>query len=246
MTVVYDNNPDKQGLATDWGFACVVRGLEKTILFDTGAKGELLLRNMKKLDVTPGEIDAVVLSHIHGDHVGGLDEFLERNSDVTVVLPAAFPTRFKLRVRRAGAKIVQTLAPHEVCPGARTTRVLGGGIREQGLCVQTPEGPLVITGCAHPGVVAITKAAVLDRKQPVRAVLGGFHMRHAPRREIAGVIRALAKLGVRKAGPCHCSGDETRAMMKKAFGGGYLSVGVGSEIRFAESEDEADDQPVGD
>ena len=36
ITVVYDNNPYKEGLTTSWGFACVIRGAEKTILFDTG------------------------------------------------------------------------------------------------------------------------------------------------------------------------------------------------------------------
>ena len=36
ITVVYDNNPYKEGLTTSWGFACVIKGAEKTILFDTG------------------------------------------------------------------------------------------------------------------------------------------------------------------------------------------------------------------
>ena len=36
ITVVYDNNPYKEGLQTGWGFGCVITGAEKTILFDTG------------------------------------------------------------------------------------------------------------------------------------------------------------------------------------------------------------------
>ena len=36
ITVVYDNNPYKEGLTTSWGFACVIEGAEETILFDTG------------------------------------------------------------------------------------------------------------------------------------------------------------------------------------------------------------------
>ena len=76
ITVVSDNNPYKAGLKTSWGFACVIRGAEKTILFDTGGSSVILLGNMKLLGINPKDIDVVVLSHIHGDHVGGLDGFL--------------------------------------------------------------------------------------------------------------------------------------------------------------------------
>jgi 7,8-dihydropterin-6-yl-methyl-4-(beta-D-ribofuranosyl)aminobenzene 5'-phosphate synthase len=72
ITIVYDNNPYKKGLETAWGFSCIVRGTEKTILFDTGGDGSLLIRNMKALGIDPKEIDLIFLSHIHRDHVGGL------------------------------------------------------------------------------------------------------------------------------------------------------------------------------
>ena len=36
ITVVYDNNPYKQGLQTEWGFSAYITGPVKTILFDTG------------------------------------------------------------------------------------------------------------------------------------------------------------------------------------------------------------------
>ena len=83
ITVVYDNNPYKEGLTTSWGFACVIKGAEKTILFDTGGNSAVLLDNMQQLGMDPKEIDVVVLSHIHGDHVGGLNGFLQVNMNVT-------------------------------------------------------------------------------------------------------------------------------------------------------------------
>ena len=48
--MVYDNNPYKEGLTTSWGFACVIRGVEKTILFDTGGSSAVLLGNMQQLE----------------------------------------------------------------------------------------------------------------------------------------------------------------------------------------------------
>ena len=79
MTVVYDNNPGLEGLSAQWGFGCVIQGPDKTVLFDTGGLGWVLLPNMSLLKLDPKSIDVVVLSHIHWDHIGGLTSFaLER------------------------------------------------------------------------------------------------------------------------------------------------------------------------
>jgi 7,8-dihydropterin-6-yl-methyl-4-(beta-D-ribofuranosyl)aminobenzene 5'-phosphate synthase len=106
LIIVYDNNEYDPRLKTKWGFSCLVEGLEKTILFDTGADSATLLSNMKKLKIDPAEVDAIVLSHIHGDHVGGLSGFLEENSDVIVYLPESFPGSFKDEVRSKASRTV--------------------------------------------------------------------------------------------------------------------------------------------
>ena len=104
VTVVYDNNPYKEGLETAWGFSCLITGSEKTILFDTGGDGSSLLGNMEKLAIEPDSIDTVVLSHIHGDHTGGLHSFLEKNHEITVYLPKSFPKRFRTAPQAAEQK----------------------------------------------------------------------------------------------------------------------------------------------
>lgn len=123
-----------------------------------------------------------------------------------------------------------------VCEGAWTTGVLSEGIPEQGLCVTTASGPVVITGCAHPGVVRTVEAAKQRAGSPVRAVLGGFHMGGASARETDAVIEGLRKAGIQQVAPCHCSGDKTREAMQAAFGQGYLPSGVGAQFAFAAEE----------
>ncbi len=61
LTICYDNHPGEPGLRPAWGFACVVQGMDKTILFDTGGDGDTLLANMQELGIEPAHIDAVVL-----------------------------------------------------------------------------------------------------------------------------------------------------------------------------------------
>ena len=232
ISVVYDNYPFDERLDPAWGFSCIIEGLARTILFDTGGNGDLLLRNMSKLQFRPEQIDAVVLSHIHADHTGGLETFLRANSKVQVYLPSAFPSGFKQGVKRLGAAVVETDDPCKVCDHAWTTGVLGASIREQGLYLEADKGLIVITGCAHPGIVDITHAARRQADAPPHAVLGGFHMAGASTGEIRLAITRLSEMGVQKVGPCHCSGDETRRLMKQAFPDGYMPAGVGARFAF--------------
>jgi len=121
MTIIYDNNPYNEELETRWGFSCLVEGLEKTILFDVGGEGSVLLKNMEKLKIDPGTIDVIVLSHIHYDHIGGLSSFLEKNSLVTVYMPGSFPQSIKDEVRQVGAKLIEVYNSMEICKNAYST-----------------------------------------------------------------------------------------------------------------------------
>ena len=68
FTIVYDNRSGSKGLESAWGFSCLVKGLDVTILFDTGGDSPTLLRNMAKLGIAPESVDVIVLSHAHMDH----------------------------------------------------------------------------------------------------------------------------------------------------------------------------------
>jgi glyoxylase-like metal-dependent hydrolase (beta-lactamase superfamily II) len=49
----------------------LIRGKGRIVLVDTGFGGAVF-ESMKKLGVNPGDVDAVLLTHLHGDHIGGL------------------------------------------------------------------------------------------------------------------------------------------------------------------------------
>ncbi len=230
ITVSYDNNPYKERLTIAWGFSCVIRGTEKTILFDTGGDGSILLTNMEELGINPKEIDLVVLSHIHGDHVGGLSSFLEKNPEVVVYLPKSFPKGFKDGVKGHGAKVVEVQEPLKICEGVFSTGELGIWIKEQSLIIYTEKGLIVITGCAHPGIVKIVNKAKDLVKNDVILVMGGFHLGGESRGEIEKIVSSFKKLGVNYVGPCHCSGDAARQLFKEEYGENFINVGVGRVI----------------
>lgn len=217
ITVTYDNNPYKDGLEIAWGFSCVIKGLEKTILFDTGGDGQRLLANMNKLDIDPEEIDIVVLSHIHGDHVGGLQSVLRKNPKIIVYLPISFPDSFKDKVKNYGAKVVEVQRPLKICENVHSTGELGTGIKEQSLILRTDKGLIVITGCAHPGIVEILNKARELMKDNILLVMGGYHLGGKGKSKLEKIISSFKKLGVRYIGPCHCTGDAAREVLKKEY-----------------------------
>ena len=227
ITVSYDNNPYKERLTTAWGFSCVIRGTEKTILFDTGGDGSILLTNLEKLGINLKEIDLVVLSHIHGDHVGGLPSFLGKNPEVVVYLPKSFPKGFKDGVKEYGAKIIEVQEPLKICQEVYSTGELGTGIKEQSLIIDTEKGLIGITGCAHPGIVKIVNKAKDLVKGDVLFVMGGFHLGGESKGEIENIISSFRKLGVSYVGPCHCSGDAARQLFKEEYAENFINVGVG-------------------
>lgn len=230
ITVVYDNNPYKQGLETAWGFSCVITGPKKTILFDTGGDGSILLGNMEKLAVEPNSIDTVVLSHIHGDHTGGLSSFLEKNPDVTIYLPKLFPKKFKDNVTSYGSKIVEVGQPLKICENVYSSGELGRFIKEQSLIVRTDKGLIVITGCAHPGIVKIVQTVKTLHEDAIILVMGGFHLEWTTKGKIEKIISAFKQMGVRYVGPSHCSGHKARALFEKHFGKNYINIGAGKVI----------------
>lgn len=232
ITILYDNNPgdSDEHLETAWGFSCLVEGLGKTILFDTGGDSALLLRNMRTLEVRPRDVQVVVISHVHGDHVGGLAGFLEENSAVTVYLPQSFPESIKDATREAGAELVEVEGPVEICEHVYSTGELGGGIKEQSLMIETARGLVVITGCAHPGVVNIVRRAKELTGGEVHLVLGGFHLGGASETRIASIVGAFQQLGVQKVAPCHCSGDVARRLFGETYGEDFIPAGVGSRL----------------
>ena len=231
ITILYDNYVFTEGLRTDWGFSCILKGTEKTVLFDTGTKGDLLLENFEKLKVNPKEVDIVVISHNHGDHTGGLLAFLGKNSNVSVYLPPSCPDRFVQQVKAKGARIITTNAPAEICKGVHLTGPMGEQIIEQSMIVDAAKGSVVITGCAHPGIVEIVRKSKAIRPKDVYLVFGGFHLLRKSDAELQQIISEFKKLGVKKAGPTHCTGDRAIQMFKQAYGSDFVRMGVGRTLK---------------
>ncbi len=90
ITTLVDNNPSPEDprLAAEWGLSQCIEVNGRRLLLDTGAS-DAFARNAEVLGIDLASIDAVILSHHHSDHGGGLRRFLELNDRAPVYLGEA-------------------------------------------------------------------------------------------------------------------------------------------------------------
>jgi len=87
ITVLYDAFGKASSMKKDWGFSALVEVGGKRILFDTGNNSEIFAHNVKSKGVDLTKLDFVVMSHRHGDHIGGLNYLLSVNPNVAIYAP---------------------------------------------------------------------------------------------------------------------------------------------------------------
>ena len=204
---------------------------KKKILFDTGDNGKMLLDNMEKLGVDPKSIDTVFLSHFHHDHTGGLKEFLKINSNVKVYYQQSLNQELIVTIKNSGAVPIPVSDSMEILPDVFSIGEIDGKIPEQSLALRSPEGIVIITGCAHPGIINILeKAKNILPGERIYLVLGGFHLHRSSEEEITHTVTKLYDLDVLTIAPTHCSGEAARKLIKKECYKNYIEVGAGKIV----------------
>ncbi len=239
ITVLFNNVPQDPSLQTAHGFSCLIEGLDKTVLFDTGGDGHILLENMAKLGKDPAAVDVIVLSHKHWDHSGGLFTFLRQaRKGVDIYFPKAVSAKFRDHAAMLGAvPHVIDENPAEIIGGLLSTGQLGGPDlveekREQAIVIPAAEGTILVTGCAHPGIVDIARRAREVGGAPLHMVLGGFHLLDTKGDDLTRVIDELKGLGIAQMGASHCTGDSQMEEFRAAWSGNFVDFGAGGIVRF--------------
>jgi 7,8-dihydropterin-6-yl-methyl-4-(beta-D-ribofuranosyl)aminobenzene 5'-phosphate synthase len=241
ITVLYDNKPFDERLKTKWGFSALIENEGHSLLFDTGGDSPTLLNNMRALGIDPGSIQALLLSHPHEDHTGGVEGMLQENDSLPVYLLPSFPTVFKRNLSDR-TEIIEAQAGQEIIRGMYTTGEMGEEIPEQALVIQTSQGLVMITGCAHPGIVNVIRKASDLFEETVIASLGGFHLKSKGAPEIKAILSEFRGLGVRYAAPSHCTGKRAISLFKKEYRENFIRSGAGKVVQI--DDDLRADEPI--
>lgn len=212
LTIVYDNEiyNKETDVKKDWGFSCLIETRDDTLLFDTGANGSMLLNNMNELDIDPGSINKIVISHEHWDHSGGLESLVAVVGDAQL---------YRLGTKNPGGAIKVTTVeePQKIVRDVWTTgRLNGSPVDEQSLVLNGKNGWYVLAGCSHPGVKQI-----LDASRQVGKVVGLFGGLHG-----FDEFSLLKELDL--VGPAHCTKHKKK--IYELFPKTSIICGVGKTI----------------
>jgi 7,8-dihydropterin-6-yl-methyl-4-(beta-D-ribofuranosyl)aminobenzene 5'-phosphate synthase len=230
LTVLFNDLPQDERLITAHGMACLIEGMEKTVLLDTGCDGHILLSNMKVLGKDPAKVEVVVISHMHWDHMGGLFEFLRASGPVDLYLPKEASGHFVTHAEMLGAKVTSVHDPLKIAAGIHSTGELKGKVMEQGVVLETGEGPVVVTGCAHPGIVEIVAKAGEIVGGTIELVAGGFHLLQTPDEDASKVVQTLRDMGVNRMAPSHCTGSTPITLFREAWQGNFVELACGGVV----------------
>jgi 7,8-dihydropterin-6-yl-methyl-4-(beta-D-ribofuranosyl)aminobenzene 5'-phosphate synthase len=265
ITVLYDAFGKSSAMQKDWGYAALIEYGGKRILFDTGDNPEIFAQNVKAKGVDLTKLDFVVMSHRHGDHMGGMSYLLSVNPKVKIYAPKenfgvygfSLPSKFyrkdealppeqryydgsppeimKFGSAWPNANFELIDKTTEIAPGFHLIALVSDKpttleLKELSLAIDTPDGMVIVVGCAHPGIDKFVEAATAINKR-IHLVTGGFHLVVAKDPEIEKITTALRDTyHVDYVAPSHCTGEPTFTALKRAFGDHYLYAGLGTTI----------------
>jgi len=104
---------------------------------------------------------------------------------------------------------------------------------DQALWVETTEGPVIVVGCAHSGLLAtLDRVAELRGDARVRAVVGGMHLLHAGAERLEHTVAELERRRIGIVAPGHCTGAQASALLAERFGRRCLPLHAGRRLHF--------------
>jgi 7,8-dihydropterin-6-yl-methyl-4-(beta-D-ribofuranosyl)aminobenzene 5'-phosphate synthase len=234
IRVIYDNYVKDKAFKADWGYSVIIEGTGKTVLFDTGTKPEIFESNFRASGADASDIDCLVLSHEHGDHLAGLPAFVKMKTGIPVIMPSSFTGALKQRLADAGLKPVLVKAPAMICEHLYTSGEFTDPLPEQALVLDTKKGLVVMTGCSHPGIINMLRTVKTTFNKNIYMVFGGFHLLEKPDSEMNDIINEMKALGVVRCGATHCTGDRQIRMFRDAYGDDYFELGAGNVITISQ------------
>ncbi len=263
-------NTAQLGFLGEWGLSILVETESSKVLLDTGLSTSAVY-NADLMGIDFSTIDAIVLSHAHGDHTGGLRDVLRRvRKQVQIIAhPDIWIPKYvvygemsryagipyaKEDLESLGASFNLTRKPFKISDDIMTTgeiemttdyetiddrlfvkkgnKMVPDALADDlAIVVRTTEGFILITGCAHRGIVnTVRQVQKLTRGKYIHTIIGGTHLMVASPERIEKTANELKELGLQRLGVSHCTGFNASVVLAKEFGDVFFLNNAGTQL----------------
>jgi 7,8-dihydropterin-6-yl-methyl-4-(beta-D-ribofuranosyl)aminobenzene 5'-phosphate synthase len=263
-------NTAQLGFLGEWGLSILVETESSRVLLDTGLSTSAVY-NADLMGIDFSTLDAIVLSHAHGDHTGGLRNVLMRaRKQVQVIAhPDIWIPKYvvygelsryagipyvKEDLESLGADFKLTKKPFKISDDIMTTgeiemttdyetiddrlavkkgsKIVPDPLADDlAIVVRTTEGFVLITGCAHRGIVnTVRQVQKITRGKYIHTIIGGTHLMVASAERVEKTANGLKELGLQRLGVSHCTGFNASAALAREFGDIFFLNNAGTQI----------------
>lgn len=185
LTVLVEEKAEN-GFLGDSGVSYLFTNEQGSLLYDLvyGPDRPSLGHNAAKLGITLDQIDAVAISHLHPDHMGGVKAARQKCVMASEILgqPNGMPCFVSVHAEAQGFNVDVVDGPRALAAGLTSTGPMArslfffGYTEEQAIVARIQgKGLVVFTGCGHPTAEVVLKMAQLLYHEPIYAFSGGLH-----------------------------------------------------------------------
>jgi 7,8-dihydropterin-6-yl-methyl-4-(beta-D-ribofuranosyl)aminobenzene 5'-phosphate synthase len=188
ITALVENTAGRVDCLGEWGLALWIEADRHRILYDTG-QGRTLLENAKILGINLKDADALIISHGHHDHTGGIAAVMATEFHGQIYAhPGVFGKRYQQNedappksrgipaaaeqaLRSAGKRLIDSSKPTELAPGL----VLTGAIPRRTDFEDTGVKHFLDEACTQPDPIVDDQALLIETGQGWVVVTGCGH-----------------------------------------------------------------------
>lgn len=218
LILIAEGATPEQRRIKHWGLSFLIGN----VLFDTFGREDIFWESITRLKIDLTAIEHIVTSHDDWDHIDALAGILQKYPRLKVHICKNSAPALKETIQMNGGTLIEIEAATAITAriwslGQMRADTGRGIVYEQALVIKSANGLLLVTGCAHPGILNLIQKATQQFKETPYAIIGGFHLKDNSNETNTRIINKIKRIGVQKVCPLHCTGQTAQRIFKKIF-----------------------------